>query len=249
MGCLCGLLGMVLLTAAVPVAPASGSQKVRIVSVEGKRSLRLGEKANYIIHINPDAAQPIDYYWDAGAGVFIQGRSVVLEFDQAGEYALTVTARNRYGSATKTLTVTVTGAPAGAPRAALPDTALRAATPGATPSSRRNTQPSPPTGFQRAALYGAEGIALNQGGYTWVVETHLSREQAVIDVRNYRVAGYRVELLVDDEGEGSTAYRVIMGLFATEQAALLARRYLPKDIPGGTLLRALPDTRAGDASQ
>ena len=89
--CLGGLIGIVLLSAAVPSAQESGSQKVRIVSVEGKRTLSLGERANYIIQINPDASQPIDYYWDAGDGVFIQGRSVVLQFDKEGEYTLTVT--------------------------------------------------------------------------------------------------------------------------------------------------------------
>ncbi len=247
--CACCLAGIVLLAAATPPASLVETpvvvKKVKIVAIYGKRTLEAGEVSNYIIRTNSGATYPIDYYWDAGDGVFIEGRSVDLQFEKEGLYTITVTARNRYGTDSETLVIKVI---APSVRERSKEVAETPAAPvERTPrgSPRGSTRPSRAATPDRAALFGSENIALNQGGYTWVIETHLHRETAELDVINYRVAGFRAGVFVDDEGSGSTAYRIIIGHFPTEQAALQARSRLPKNIPGGTLLLKLPDAAGG----
>ena len=84
-------------------------------------------------------------------------------------------------------------------------------------------------------LYSSKGVVLAQGGYAWVIASHLDRQAAMSDMVRYRVAGYRSGTY-EDGGGGSVAYRVLIGHFPTKDIALQARSQLPEDVPGGIWL-------------
>jgi hypothetical protein len=83
-------------------------------------------------------------------------------------------------------------------------------------------------------------INWDRGGYTWVVETHLDRTEAEHSVQFYRDFSYPVGISVDRLGGGSTAYRIVLGQFGTEGAALRANRWIQKNAPRRIWLLWLP---------
>ena len=212
---------------------------VSIVEVHGKRTLEVSEIANFRVDTAPSAAPPNDFFWESEAGVFARGRSIDLQFVEKGNYTITVTALNGYNADRVTFDITVkapsvTAAPS-TTREQRPQSRRRRT---ATQSNEAAEQPTSAP-FERSALYSSKGVARDQGGYSWVIATHLHRQVAVSDMVRYRVAGYRTGLFEDNNGSGSIAYRVLIGQFPTEEAALQARPQLPNDIPGGVWLLQL----------
>ena len=72
-----------------------------------------------------------------------------------------------------------------------------------------------------------------------MIATFLNQALAEKFVQQYRQLGNRAGVLIDTKGLGSTAYRVVLGQFATERDALAARRQLPRDIRSAAILWSL----------
>jgi len=214
----------------------------RILSIEGKRSLMVGEGATYRIHLHPDASQPVTYTWDLSDGSQATGAWLSLQFEQPGLYTLRVTARNRKGVDKDTLRVHVRGT------AQLPS--ARAITPAASAESLPSTTSTvapvktssvskgnhPPTPRTAPPL-----LVWPRTGYTWIVGTHLHPQQANLAAMRYRKEGFQAGIVVDTSGSGSTAYRVVVGHYGTPDAALQGRSALPADRPGAVLLLRLTE--------
>lgn len=81
------------------------------------------------------------------------------------------------------------------------------------------------------ALAGNAPIRLDATGFTWVVSSVSSREEAVAAVARYRRAGFRARV-IDGSPGGSTMYRIAIGQFDTRQDAFAVRDRLPADIRG-----------------
>lgn len=220
---------------------ASMQKQVRIAAIEGKRSLVTGEKAEYRVHLDAGARQPVTYTWDLSDGSQATGSQVVLTFEQAGLYTLLVTARNRDGLDRDTVRIHVN--PTKTPPAAPPDLPAAEAPP-ATPvvASAVDTPSAPSPPRSRTVRSSTPLLVWPQTGYTWVVATHLHRQQADMAALRYQRAGFQAGIVVDEQGSGSTAYRVVVGHYATPQAALQSRARLPADRPGGVLLLQLSDS-------
>ena len=88
----------------------------------------------------------------------------------------------------------------------------------------------------RTAIFGAGGVAVGQGGYTWVVQSDLWDARARDRMLVYRLRGFRSDVYVDTSGRGSPAYRIVIGQFKTRAAAQVARRWLPADATAPWLL-------------
>ncbi len=206
--------------AAPRAAPGRRHERVRVAEIFGRRRLQVGQTENYRVRVEPGAAWPIEYAWDLGDGTRAVGNNVAHRYMQEGRYRVAIRVRNRGGADSLSFTVVVEPPPVAV---AEPAVAGEAAT-------KTKQGPSARPAFRPTSLHAFGGIDPSQGGYTWIVQTFLDREQAAAQVRHYRAAGYRADVLIDESGEGSPAYRVALGQFATEQEARAARRALPTDV-------------------
>lgn len=251
-GVLALLTGAVLLAAALPAGTvraqpyALGKDRPNVVKIHGDRTVEAGVLQNYRAQIVYGARAPLEYFWDFGDGSFAEGNNVAHRFEEPGTYEVTLVTRNGRGTSVERFTITVEPSshprPATAEAATGDDPPVTRTSSGGAPAAK--TRKAAPPSRRPARLPGspASGIAWSQGGYTWVVATHLVREGAEADVQRFRNAEYQTGLVIDDSGPGSTAYRVVIGQYATEKAALAARASLPQDIPGGVWLLPLDQT-------
>ncbi len=67
-------------------------------------------------------------------------------------------------------------------------------------------------------------MSRSSGGYGWVVGTYLDRPSAENLMRQFKVKGLRTGIITDSRADASTAYRVVVGQFASTGAALAAKR-------------------------
>ncbi len=217
------LLAAVLLWCAAPQDAATAPRKkVRIVAVYGPRSLAQHELGNYRVRIDRDATQPVEYYWDFGDGAGAEGVLVSYRFARPGRYQVRVTARNVYGTDTDSLIVTVLPAPPAPPAGPTDSNPADTTSPAAVSAVAADVQPrlSSPAGTRPESGW-------PRSGYSWIVATHLHREAAEDDVRWYRKSGFWTRLMIDQSGQGSTAYRVLVGHFPTSQSAIRDKARLP----------------------
>ncbi|RMH68451.1 MAG: SPOR domain-containing protein, partial [Bacteroidetes bacterium] len=91
-----------------------------------------------------------------------------------------------------------------------------------------------------AMLMSTEGVIWSRGGYTWVVATSFSQFGAERLAQQYRRAGFRVGVWADTTGPGTTAYRVVIGQFATEAQALAARDTVQRQTTNQIWLLQIP---------
>lgn len=210
--------------------------------IYGRRALRTGEAENYRVRLPDQTPNPIEYVWDFGDGTLAEGNNVVHRYRKAGRYRIAVTIRNPYGSDADTFFVTVTGPPVEATPPA------DAASPGKTERTARAPAASPsappggsPTALQTKELteravpvvgtgLGGRQIAWQEGGYAWRMRTHFELAAAERQAREYQNAGYRVGIITDESGPGSTVYRVVIGQFDSVEKALRAKPHLPYQV-------------------
>lgn len=207
----------------------------QIVEIYGDDLLDVGELGQFWAWVSYGSAKPLQYEWSLGDGTQATGNGISHRYEWPGRYTVVATVGNEDGTDTDTLLVTVSG-PAPPP----PSTPPQAD--GQTPAAERreeDTRRTDTTSRRSPALYGAQGVDASAGGYTWVVATHLRRDQAEQEVQRYRALGYRAGVYVDDDGPGSTAFRVVIGQFATTDEALAARRILSGDVRLGMWLLEL----------
>ena len=206
----------------------------RVVQVYGKRTLPVGEAENFRVRLGRGVVRPVNFRWDMGDGTQAEGNNVVHRYQQPGLYTVTVEARNAFGTTTYELFVTVPPpaeqqpSGAGVASAAQVDTTAEQE-PAAGRAAR--SQPSP-----GSALWSSEGIDWAKGGYTLLVATRLDQRVAERDALHYRREGYRTGIMVDDTGPGSTAYRVVVGQFATmDQAGNALKALTARDQYGSVI--------------
>lgn len=218
---------------AEPLAASAVPQQnrpVRIISVYGARALVVGREENYRVRVNDGAAWPINYRWSMGDGTLAQGNNVVHAYSRPGRYRVIVTARNARGVDTDSIFVNVTSPP----RASIPlesgaeerSRAAAAATGGAGGGSAEPAKPArnAAPASSESPLRSAQGIEWGRGGFTLLVSNYFDREAAENRALALRREGYRVGIMVDDKNErASTAYRVVIGQFFSEDSAAKGR--------------------------
>lgn len=145
--------------------------------------------------------------------------------------------RNNVGADTLRASVTVDVPPPEAPEP-VPVTAKARRSDEATdpPPTVTSASRPPHVTVSRAAIFGAGGVAVEQGGYTWVVQSDLWDARARDRMLVYRLRGFRSDVYVDTSGRGSPAYRIVIGQFKTRAEAQVARRWLPADATAPWLL-------------
>ena len=202
-------------------AQAQRAGAVQILEVYGQRELQAGVSENYRVRVSSTSFWPIKYLWRLEDGWQTSGNSITLRFETPGTYLLIVSASNEKGVDQDTIAVRVT--------------------PGSGPVKQTHAEEEPAlplpnagTSLPRPAkskveIYGGGSVEPDQGGYTWIVATHLSRHPADVMVQQYHHEGYRTSLFIDRSGKGSTAYRVMIGQFSSHEAAARARNLLPME--------------------
>ena len=85
--------------------PACGPPE--ILSAEGPQRIAIGEAAGVTVTVDEHACQPVDLSWDFGDGNMGMGLAANNMFATPGDYNVTVTASNSYGSDTRSIPITV----------------------------------------------------------------------------------------------------------------------------------------------
>jgi hypothetical protein len=243
---LCGFSLIGLAGEPAPAPSVDGEARIQedrpqIVAIYGPRYSTVGQPENYRVRIKPGAGQPIIYRWSLGDGTLATGNNISHEYARPGRYVVNVTVRNARGHDTGSLKVAVSPE---RPSEALASDDGRA-TAGRTTSSfedaRAKEAESPRAATRAGGLWGAGGLDWSRGGYTLLVSTHFTRKKAEEASLRFRSEGFRSGIFVDDEGPGSTAYRVVVGQFETSDPAVSARRNLIKEgRKGAFLVHPLP---------
>lgn len=222
--------------------PAPQHQPAEIQEVYGKRTVEAGEQVNFRARLVYGTAREVEYYWDFGDGTPAEGNGVVHRYKKPGQYRVSVSVRNPHGKDAETFMVTVTEPATPAPPPVteartppVPATSTAVESPAVQPKSAPVPPPVTRTGVRGGA------IDFSQGGYAWRVRSHFEQPRAEQEARRYKQAGYRVGLITDDKGPGSTAYRIIIGQFDSVEQALRAKPSLPHQT--GVLLMDLSDLR------
>ena len=81
-----------------------------IVDLQGSPSAQAGEEVNFTARANEEAS-PVEYQWNFGDGTVELGPTATHAFESAGNYRVTVTARNDEGEDSRSMSVDVVAAP------------------------------------------------------------------------------------------------------------------------------------------
>lgn len=213
-----------------------------IVAIYGPRTLQAGQLHHFHVRVRSGLRWPVEHEWDMGDGTISPGNNISHRYQTPGTYVITVRSRNIGGMDEDTLHVRVVPPPV-ADAAAEPEPS--ASRPRRTPRTPPSTEPPPaPTGpadaSPEAMLMSTEGVIWSRGGYTWVVATSFSQFGAERLAQQYRRAGFRVGVWADTTGPGTTAYRVVIGQFATEAQALAARDTVQRQTTNQIWLLQIP---------
>ena len=223
-GCGMPAWGQVLLYPPSPAIPAE------IAAVYGARSPVVGQDVNYRVRLAQTSPSPVEYYWDFGDGTLAEGNNAVHHYRQPGRYRLTVSVRNQHGSDAETLVIRVVAPPPIAESDSGATSGAAAEPPPGTPAPEALHQAAlAEDAASRRPVPGLHGGAIqwNEGGYAWRMRTYFEYAAAEQEARRCRQAGYRVGIVRDASGPGSTVYRVVLGQFGSVEAALRAKRALP----------------------
>lgn len=222
---------------------------VRIVAVYGRRQLTVGKAENYRARTAAGAEQPVIFRWSMGDGTRAVGNNVTHRYERPGRYRIIVTARNAKGTDSDTTFVDVVAAsPRGVALGASGAQAVLVDPSVSTSAATEDKRPGVPGGGIAAsprnpvesALEGGT-IDWSRGGYGLLVATHFASRNAEAEAFRFRDAGFRVGIITDDSGRGSTVYRVLVGQFSTEEAAVEGRRLmLRRSMEGAFLVHRLP---------
>jgi PKD repeat protein len=186
-----------------------------MVEIYGDRTPITGEASNYRVRLHPGAFWPVNYLWDMGEGTVLIGNNVLQRYDSPGRYTITVVASNRLSADTLTTQVEVRSRDGGLVR----DADVVTTDPPETDSATR-----PAVRYRPEELRGTTPVVSSDGGYGWVVGSYLDRSSAEQLMRQFRVKGFRAGVIVDSRAGASTAYRVVVGQFASTVRALSAKR-------------------------
>lgn len=214
----------------------TASQPVRVTRIHGPRAVLQDSIANYRATASEASTRPIEYLWDFGDGIASEGIVVAHRYETPGMKTITLFASNAAGRDTIQTTVVVTE-----PHPTLPEH-IAAEPPSQTPKPQTQTveaKASPSTNWTakaRRTLYSNSAIQPTSSGYTWVVASDLWRERLEAKAIDYILKGLRVELYTDSTTNGSPAYRLITGHFASVEEALAARPLLPHQVENPILL-------------
>lgn len=211
----------------------TASQPVRLTAIHGPRAVVQDSVANYRAATASSSARPIEYMWDFGNGIASEGVVVAHRFEIPGVHTITVTAANSGGRDTLRTAVVVTEPPPELPEAIR---AERASAPGAAEHTTAPVQEASTSSSENLAararriLYSNAPTQHASSGYTWVLASDLWRDRLASNAIDYILKGLRVEVWSDSTANGSPAYRLVAGHFSSEQEALAARPFLPKDV-------------------
>ncbi|MBT8401979.1 MAG: PKD domain-containing protein [Rhodothermia bacterium] len=208
----------------LPGAPTRVAGHVRVLEIYGERQLEVGEIQNYRLRLRPGARWPINYRWDMGDGTILIGNNVLHRYSNPGSYRVTAVARNGISADTLFTEVLVSQ----------PETAAttgETARPDATTSENSAGRRSPR--YHPDELRSRSGIDVSAGGYGWSVGNYMDRQSAEQRMRQFKVRGFRTDIVTDAQGGGSPVYRVVVGQFASSGSALSAKREIQRlnDIP------------------
>ena len=94
----------------VYVMQRSSETAPEIVDLQGSPSAQAGEEVNFTARANEEAS-PVEYQWNFGDGTVDLGPTATHAFESAGNYRVTVTARNDEGEDSRSMSVDVVAAP------------------------------------------------------------------------------------------------------------------------------------------
>lgn len=229
---------------AVTDRPTAGERPIppEIVAIYGRRTLEVGEVEHFHVRVQSGLRWPVQHEWDMGDGTISPGNNISHRFDAPGTYIVTVRSRNIAGADEDTIHVRVVPPPP-------VETETEPTPPRPRPTPRRDPEPDrEPDPAERpeqppeTMLRSGEGVIWSRGGYTWIVATSFNRFGAERLAQQYRRAGFRVGVWADTAGPGTTAYRVVLGQFATEAQALAVRATVQRQTPNRISLLQIPRT-------
>lgn len=206
---------------------------IRIVAIYGPRSVRVGEEANYRVRLADGTKRPVIYRWNLGDGTLAEGNNVTHRFMKPGKYRLQATVQNRTGSDTQAIEVVVTG------NVIIPVPAVDEETPVAEASPRErtvSTTPEPAVSPRESAFHGSQPLSWDGSRFTLIVATSSDRKDAERVAVDLRRRGLRSGIYLDDTGFGTPVYRIVVGDFANEQAAVRGREALLQSGYGGAFI-------------
>jgi PKD repeat protein len=218
----------------------SNEGRVKLVEIYANRTPFAGEMVNFRARLSPGAVWPISYLWNMGDGSTQMGNNVLQRYDQPGNYTVAVIARNSRNIDTLTTQVEV--------RPRNESTAEKVEEPDPSSSSVGTAGPAR-VRYSPDELRGSTPVRQSGGGYGWVVASYLDASSAEQLMRQLRVRGYRAGVVVDHRVGASTAYRVVVGQFASTGRALSAKREVQRIInaPITIIDIASPATTVGSA--
>jgi PKD repeat protein len=192
--------------------------RIRLVEIYGSRTPMVNEHVNFRVRLHHGATWPVNYMWDMGDGTSLMGNNVLQRYREPGSYTVTVVARNRLSADTLTTQIVVMS----------PDG--ERVDPTASTQVRADNQPDVIAPVRQRVRYSPDelrstaAVSRSTGGYGWVVGTYLDRPSAENLMRQFKVKGLRTGIITDSRADASTAYRVVVGQFASTGAALAAKR-------------------------
>lgn len=205
-------------------ASSEDARAARIVKVYGREQLLVGEYEHFWVELGPGTERPSIFRWAMGDGTFAAGNYITHRYLKPGRYPVTVYARNRLGYALDTAWVMVTQVEPGMLEV-IPTRSASVTASSGEPETKPSVEARPRSSASAppAGIHGAE-IEWAWGGYTLIMATFLDNTEAERAALRYRRAGYRTGIVTDTSGRGSTAYRVVVGQFATPEAAVAGRQ-------------------------
>ncbi|NNE36018.1 MAG: PKD domain-containing protein [Rhodothermales bacterium] len=176
------------------------------------------EPVNFRVRLHHGAVWPVNYMWDMGDGNRLIGNNVLQRYREPGLYTVSVVAHNRL-SADTLMTQVLVRSPDGErnDQTTAVDVRSEGQTEVIAPGPRR-------VRYSPDELRSTAAVSQSTGGYGWVVGTYLDRPSAEQLMRQFKIKGLRTGIITDRGTNASTAYRVVVGQFASTGAALAAKR-------------------------
>jgi hypothetical protein len=155
-----------------------------------------------------------------GDGASLAGNNVLQRYEHPGTYTISVVARNSLSADTLTTLVEVQPRPGQAPE---PEEVVAEQQ-----SQDESAAASRRVWYRPGELRGMKPVSRSEGGYGWVVGSYLESRTAEQLMRQFRVKGFRTAVIADSRPGASTAYRVVVGQFASTGRALSAKREIQR---------------------
>lgn len=187
---------------------------VQIDTVYGTRRAYTDLEYNYRVRVKDGATWPIKYNWTIDEDLQTAGNNIVHQFKRPGKFPIDVVVSNEYGEDTARIWVYV-----------IDRTIVRP--PVADVESTPESNDAVPDIKSVAVQLVPSDVPVEGTYFSWAVETYLSRLSAQSALSHYVDMGLpNVRVYEDDAGSGSTAFRVLVGKYVTQQKAIKGKEKL-----------------------